>query len=93
MLSELTEIITTRYQERPVGSYTTSLFEKGEDEILKKIGEESFEVLLAAKSQGDERLIEETADLIYHLMVLLASRELTLQDVEEELRRRHLAAQ
>lgn len=89
MLTELSRIIAARRKELPAGSYTTSLFEKGEDEILKKIGEESFEVLLAAKSQGDGRLVEEVADLLYHLMVLLATRGLTLKDVEDELRRRH----
>jgi phosphoribosyl-ATP pyrophosphohydrolase len=70
------------------GSYTARLLDAGEDEILKKIGEEAMEVILAAKGQGDERVVSEVADLFYHLLVLLASRDLTLSDVEAELVRR-----
>ena len=66
-------------------SYTAELLAAGEDEIVKKIGEEAIEVLLAAKGQGDERLLEETADLIYHISVLLVSRDLTWADVSEVL--------
>jgi phosphoribosyl-ATP pyrophosphohydrolase len=69
-------------------SYTACLLEAGEDEILKKVGEEAMEVILAAKGQGDERFVAEVADLLYHLLVLLASRSLTLADVEAELVRR-----
>lgn len=70
------------------GSYTARLLDAGEDEILKKVGEEAMEVILAAKGQGDERVVSEVADLFYHLLVLLASRDLTLSDVEAELVRR-----
>jgi phosphoribosyl-ATP pyrophosphohydrolase len=70
------------------GSYTARLLDAGEDEILKKVGEEAMEVILAAKGQGDERVISEVADLFYHLLVLLASRDLALSDVEAELVRR-----
>ena len=70
-------------------SYTTSLLTAGEDEIVKKIGEEAVEVIIAAKGQGDERVIEETADLLYHTLVLLVSRGLTLDDIRAELTRRH----
>ena len=70
------------------GSYTARLLAAGEDEILKKIGEEAMEVILAAKGQGDDRLVAEVADLFYHLLVLLAARGLTLADVEDELVRR-----
>ncbi|MEZ4518408.1 MAG: phosphoribosyl-ATP diphosphatase [Chloroflexota bacterium] len=69
-------------------SYTASLLAAGEDEIVKKVGEEAVEVILAAKGQGDERLVEESADLVYHLMVLLVSRGLTWADIEAELARR-----
>ena len=69
-------------------SYTARLLAAGEDEILKKLGEEAMEVILAAKGQGDARLVAEVADLVYHLLVLLASRDLTLADVEAELERR-----
>jgi phosphoribosyl-ATP pyrophosphohydrolase len=69
-------------------SYTARLLAAGEDEIIKKIGEEAIEILLAAKGQGDSRLIEETADLIYHLSVLLVARGLTWADVDQELKSR-----
>lgn len=71
-------------------SYTNSLFDAGEDEIIKKVGEEGAEVVLAAARQSDERLISELADLVYHCMVLLASRGLTPDDVSAELARRHI---
>ena len=88
-LTELYNIILDR-QENPVeGSYTNYLFKKGQDEILKKVGEESVEVILAAKSQGKERLIEEVADLTYHTLVLLADSGLTPADILSELDKRH----
>jgi len=89
MLNQLFDIIKSRKTEMPAGSYTAQLFSAGEDEILKKIGEETVEVLLAAKGQGDQRLVEEIADLFYHTLVLLAARDLSLVDVEVELERRH----
>lgn len=73
-------------------SYTASLLAAGEDEIVKKIGEEAVEVILAAKGQGDQRVVEEAADLVYHLMVLLVSRDLTWTDIEAELDRRRKPA-
>lgn len=76
-------------QANPVpGSYTARLLQAGEDEILKKVGEEAMEIILAAKGQGDERFVAEVADLLYHLLVLLAARGLALADVEAELVRR-----
>lgn len=89
MLEELFGIIVSRKEERPPGSYTTKLLTGGEDEILKKVGEEAMEVILAAKGQGRQRLIEETADLFYHVLVLLAYKEISLEEVEAELRQRH----
>ncbi|MBI5958960.1 MAG: phosphoribosyl-ATP diphosphatase [Chloroflexi bacterium] len=71
------------------GSYTNSLFDAGEDEIVKKIGEEAVEVILAVKGQGDTRVISELADLAYHCLVLLAQRGLSPEDVAAELERRH----
>lgn len=88
-LHSLQTIIQDRKANPSPNSYTTKLFDMGEDEIVKKIGEESVEVILAAKGQGDERLISETADLLYHTLVLLASRGLSLEQVEAELERRH----
>ncbi len=92
MLEELFQIILDRQANPQPGSYTNQLFSQGEDEILKKVGEEAMEVILAGKGQGNVRLVSETADLFYHVLVLLASRGLTLADVEAELRRRHRPA-
>ena len=85
---ELFAIILDRQACPRPGSYTAKLLSAGEDEILKKVGEEAMEVILAAKGQGDERLVSEIADLCYHLLVLLASRGLTPADVGAELVRR-----
>ena len=70
------------------GSYTASLFAAGREEILKKVGEEAVEVVVAGARQDDERVLYETADLVYHLLVMLAERGLAWEDVEAELRRR-----
>jgi phosphoribosyl-ATP pyrophosphohydrolase len=86
---ELYKIICERRDNPTSASYTASLFAKGEDEIAKKVGEEAVEVILAAKGQGRQRLIEEAADLTYHLLVLLALKGVTPQDVQDELARRH----
>lgn len=88
-LHTLFQTIQDRKKNPKAGSYTNTLFEMGEDEIIKKVGEEAVEIILAAKGQGDQRLIEESADLMYHLLVLLAHKGLTLEDVERELERRH----
>jgi phosphoribosyl-ATP pyrophosphohydrolase len=88
-LDELFVIILARQAAPAIGSYTARLLAAGEDEIMKKVGEEAIEVILAAKGQGDERLISEMADLYYHSLVLLAARGLTLADVEAELDARH----
>ena len=71
------------------GSYTNSLFAAGEDEIVKKVGEEAVEIILAVKGQGQQRIIEETTDLVYHLLVMLAAQDLTWDDVRGELEKRH----
>jgi len=89
MLNRLFEIIEDRKKNPTPGSYTQRLFSSGEDTILQKIGEEAVEVILAAKGQGSQRLIEETADLFYHTLVLLSFHGLSLADVEEELHIRH----
>jgi phosphoribosyl-ATP pyrophosphohydrolase/phosphoribosyl-AMP cyclohydrolase len=88
ILGELFGVILDRQTNRPPGSYTTELLDAGEDEILKKVGEEATELILAAKGQGDQRLVSEIADLTYHLLVLLAARGLDLADVRGELARR-----
>jgi phosphoribosyl-ATP pyrophosphohydrolase len=88
-LDELYAIVCERRDHPSEKSYTTQLMQAGEDEILKKIGEEAIEVVLAGKGQGDERLVEEVADLAYHALVLLAFRGLTPAAIEQELDRRH----
>jgi phosphoribosyl-ATP pyrophosphohydrolase len=88
MLQELFDTIQSRKGASPESSYTARLFAAGEDEIVKKVGEEAVEVILAAKGQGNQRLVEEAADLTYHLLVLLAYKGLTPADVEEELAKR-----
>ncbi len=87
-LAQLWATIEQRNAQRPAGSYTVQLLEAGENEILKKIGEEAVEVIIAAKGEGDDRVLYELADLIYHAMVLLAARGLAWADVEAELARR-----
>lgn len=87
-LKQLYQTLENRKIADPVSSYTARLFQMGEDEILKKIGEEAIEVILAAKSQGELRIIEETADLTYHLLVLLVSKGITLDQIQEELKKR-----
>jgi phosphoribosyl-ATP pyrophosphohydrolase len=89
MLNKLYEIIENRKNNPVEGSYTVKLFQNGEDKILQKVGEEAIEVILAAKGQGNQRLIEETADLLYHLFVMLSHKNLSLGDIEDELRKRH----
>jgi phosphoribosyl-ATP pyrophosphohydrolase/phosphoribosyl-AMP cyclohydrolase len=87
-VSQLFDTICQRRDNLPSGSYTTALFEKGEQEIIKKVGEEAVEVILAASAQGNQRLVEEIADLTYHLLVLLAARGLSPADIEAELAQR-----
>lgn len=70
------------------GSYTTYLYEKGLDKILKKVGEESTEVVIAALSQSKEELVGEINDLLFHVLVLMVEKGVTLEDVETELKRR-----
>jgi phosphoribosyl-ATP pyrophosphohydrolase len=88
VLQELFDTIRQRQAHPRPGSYTARLLDAGEDEILKKVGEEAMEVILAAKGQGNQRLVSEVADVFYHLLVLLAARGLTLDDVKAELVRR-----
>ncbi len=89
ILARVFATITDRQAHPRPGSYTNRLLEAGEDEIVKKIGEEAIEVILAARGQGDQRVISELADLTYHCLVLLAARGLTPDDVAAELERRH----
>jgi len=88
-LINLENILKQRKKELPQGSYTARLFQEGEDRILKKIIEEAGEVLLAIKSGQKKEIIHESADLIFHLMVALVEKDISLEEVVEELKRRH----
>lgn len=88
-LFELEELIGKRKAEMPEGSYTTYLFTEGVDKILKKVGEEASEVIIAAKNRDAQELKWESADLLYHLLVLLQEQELPLQEVLTVLKERH----
>ena len=88
-LTELDALVAQRERERPAGSYTTRLFEAGVRSIAQKVGEEGVETALAAVAQQDAELAGETADLLYHLLVLLRSRGMALEDAVEVLRIRH----
>lgn len=89
ILQQLEQVIADRHENRPEGAYTTYLFEKGVDKILKKVGEEASEVIIAAKNRDKEELQWESADLLYHLLVLLREQGLPLNDVLAVLARRH----
>jgi phosphoribosyl-ATP pyrophosphohydrolase/phosphoribosyl-AMP cyclohydrolase len=88
-LAELDALISERERSRPAGSYTTTLFEKGTRRIAQKVGEEGVETALAGVAQGDEELLGESADLLYHLIVLLRARGLSLGDAVAVLQARH----
>lgn len=88
VLGELYALIETRKRDRPTGSYTTYLFDQGLDKILKKVGEEAGETIIAAKNSDVSLLAGEVSDLLYHLLVLLVERGVTLEQVQEELIRR-----
>ncbi len=88
-IDELFATLQERKNNPTPNSYTASLLTAGEDEIVKKIGEEAVEVILAAKGQGNQRIVEESADLVYHLLVLLVSRDLSWDDIRAELQQRH----
>ena len=85
VLNELYALIETRKRDRPSGSYTTYLFEQGLDKILKKVGEESTETIIAAKNQDRGAVVKEASDLLYHLIVLMVERGLTMNEIRDEL--------
>ena len=88
ILRELYSVILDRKEHPVEGCYTNYLFEKGTDKISKKLGEEAVEVVIAASQRDRKATIQEIADLEYHLLVLMADRGITLDDVEAELRSR-----
>jgi phosphoribosyl-ATP pyrophosphohydrolase/phosphoribosyl-AMP cyclohydrolase len=85
ILEKLERIVQDRKKNMPEDSYTTSLFNKGIDKIAQKVGEEAVEVVIASKNSNDDELIYETADLLYHLIVLLTERGIELKDIKKEL--------
>ncbi|AOP16958.1 bifunctional phosphoribosyl-AMP cyclohydrolase/phosphoribosyl-ATP diphosphatase HisIE [Bacillus licheniformis] len=89
IINELETVIAKRQAEMPEGAYTTYLFREGVDKILKKVGEEAAEVIIAAKNRDPEELKWEAADLLYHLLVLLREHSLPLDDVLGVLKERH----
>ncbi|AIE61302.1 bifunctional phosphoribosyl-AMP cyclohydrolase/phosphoribosyl-ATP diphosphatase HisIE [Bacillus methanolicus] len=89
ILQTLEKVIEERERERPEGAYTTYLFEKGVDKILKKVGEEASEVIIAAKNRDADELKWEAADLLYHLMVLLREQQLPFKEILKVLSKRH----
>ncbi len=89
-LASLMQLLKGRKTEKKEGSYTTYLFEKGLDKILKKVGEESTEVIIAAKAEDKKETIYEIADLAYHVMVLMVEAGISLEDIHRELASRHV---
>lgn len=89
ILNELEQVIAEREAEMPEGSYTTYLFEKGIDKMLKKVGEEAGEVIIAAKNCDQEELKWEIADLLFHLLVVMREQKLPLDEVLQTLKKRH----
>ena len=85
LLDNLYSLIATRKAERPKGSYTTHLFDEGLEKILAKVDEEAHETIVAGRKETDQRLVEETSDLLYHLTVLLVQRGVTFGQIREEL--------
>lgn len=88
-LRYLQDFIDRRFQEKPQGSYTTSLFEAGVKRMAQKVGEEAVETVIEAVDGNDERFLYEASDLVYHLIVLLTSKGYRLEDLGKELKKRH----
>ena len=89
MIDELYEIIKDRQEHPKEGSYTNQLLNQGYERCAQKVGEEAVEVIIAAGKQGRQRVIEESADLVYHLLVLLVQQGVSLDETKDELRKRH----
>lgn len=88
-LTELQDFINKRHEEMPEGSYTTSLFKDGLNRMAQKVGEEALEAVIEATNGTNDRLIYEASDMFYHLIVLLTSKRLRIEDIAKELKERH----
>lgn len=88
-LSELSDFIEKRYKEMPEGSYTTSLFKDGLNRMAQKVGEEALELVIEATNGSNERLVYEGSDMLYHLIVLLTSKGMRIEEMAAELQERH----
>ena len=89
MFSFLYNIILSRKEKMPSGSYIASLFKEDADRIIQKVGEEAVEVVIASKNKNKELLISELSDLFFHIFVLMVSKGVKIKDIEDELERRH----
>lgn len=89
-LEQLADLIKSRKTDKIEGSYTTYLFEKGDDKILKKVGEECTEVVIAAKNDDNAELVYEISDLCYHILVLMEQKGITMRQIKDELASRHV---
>ncbi|MBP5711959.1 MAG: bifunctional phosphoribosyl-AMP cyclohydrolase/phosphoribosyl-ATP diphosphatase HisIE [Prevotella sp.] len=88
-LTELQDFIEKRHQEMPEGSYTTKLFKDGVNKMAQKVGEEALETVIEATNGTNEKLVYEASDMMYHLIVLLTSKGLRIEDIAQELHKRH----
>ena len=88
-LLELEDLLYDRKDEMPKGSYTTAMFRKGLDKIAQKVGEEAVETVIASKNKGKKETIGEVSDLLFHLMLLLAQKNIPMHKVVKTLRKRH----
>ncbi len=89
-LNTLYELLKDRDAKRPEGSYTTYLFEKGKEKILKKVGEEGTEVVIAAMKDDNKEVVFEISDLCYHILVLMVSMGITMEELKQEMAKRHI---
>jgi phosphoribosyl-ATP pyrophosphohydrolase/phosphoribosyl-AMP cyclohydrolase len=88
-INELYGIIQSRKKNMPKDSYTTKLFQQGENRIIQKVGEEAIETVIAAMDKNRKDLVNETSDLIYHLLVLLVEKDISIKEIAENLHKRH----
>jgi phosphoribosyl-AMP cyclohydrolase / phosphoribosyl-ATP pyrophosphohydrolase len=89
IIQQIAEVLEDRRRKPRQGSYTNYLFDSGIDKILKKVGEESAEVIIASKNPAKQELVSEISDLVYHLLVLMNERQVKIEDILEELSHRH----